>query len=186
MKKQKSVAIALVAIITVFVLGYQGFGWEKFVKSEAIIKLGISFSANDKIKLESWNVFQKYIKLAKAHDIEGLRALSHQISDTCNDNSKRAECNNLMDNVYTLSSSFELSDFKHIETDDKQIVLYTDGPTVVTLFFTREDRRNIKVLGMRFCFEDPETKRPCVDAGALRLDSDGNGWWDEVESLFYQ
>lgn len=136
------------------------------------------------LSAEAWAVFQNYLQFAKTHDLSGIRSLSHQISATCNDPAKEKECFALMDSVYSFASSYKLNDFNHIQADEHQIIMYTDGPTVAILYFTRNGDA-IKVLGMRFCFEDENTIGTCVKTDSIKNDSNGNGWWDSVESLFY-
>ena len=136
------------------------------------------------LSAEAWTIFQNYLNFAKNHDLASIRSLSHQISPTCNDTSKEKDCFALMDSVYSFANSYKLSDFNHIQSDGRQIVMYTDGPTVAILYFTR-NADDIKVLGMRFCFEDEATVGTCVKTDSIKHDLNGNGWWDSVELLFY-
>lgn len=142
---------------------------------------------NDDARLSSqaWDTFQKYLKFAHEHDLIGIRSLSHQISSTCNDPLKEADCFALMDSVFALANQFTLSDFKNIKADEKQIIMYTEGPNVIILYFTRNEDGTPKVLSMKFCFEDEATKNSCAETNASTRDSDADGWWDSVESLFY-
>lgn len=156
--------------------------------NESLIKLSSPVlaipSTESSLATQAWTVFQNYLQFAKNHNLSGIRGLSHQISTTCNDTTKEKECFVLMDNVYSLASPLKLSDFNHIQSDEHQIIMYTDGPTVVMLYFVKESG-SIKVLGMRFCFEDEKTVGTCVNTSSIKNDSNGNGWWDSVESLFY-
>ena len=181
-----SLLIPLIAISVVFLLGYRGFGWEKDFKNKEVIGLMNFFFIPDPLNLKAWQVFENYLKFAKTHDLAGLRNLSYQISPTCNDHTKEQECNALMDSVYFFASNFKISDFTHFMSDERQIVMYTDGPTVAILFFTRDEAGTPKVLGMRFCFEDETVVGTCVDINLFKRDLNGNGWWDNVESLFYK
>ena len=140
---------------------------------------------NSNLAQEAWEIFQNYLAFAHAHDLEGLRTLSHQISDTCNNPAKEKGCFELMDSVYTLASPFTLNDFKNIISDEKQIIMYTDGPDVVMLYFTRKEDGTPKVLGMRFCLENATETISCVETDPTKRDLNNNGWWDSVESLFY-
>lgn len=149
-------------------------------------KLEILPNQSGALKSKTWATFEEYLKFAHAHDLVGLRGLSYQISDTCNNAEKEAECFALMDSVYALASPFSLNDFKHILSDEKQIILHTDGPNVVILYFVREDANSTKVLGMRFCLEDDTSPKKCVEPDAIKQDENSNGWWDNVESLFYK
>lgn len=137
------------------------------------------------LSAKAWAIFQNYLEFAKAHNLVGLRSLSYQVSATCNDQSKEKECFALMDSVYSIAHLFELSDFTHIQSDKRQIIMYTDGPTVAMLYLTRDDSDSLKVLGMRLCFEDKTTVGTCVKTDTIKNDSNNNGWWDQVESLFY-
>jgi hypothetical protein len=147
----------------------------------------LNISLDDEfVTTEAWAKFQNYLEFAKAHNLSGLRSISHQISATCNDPSREAECFVLMDNVYSIGSFFKLSEFKHVQADERQVILYTNGPMVTMLFFTRDENEVIKVLGIKFCQEDENTIGTCVETDQTKRDLDGNGWWDSVESLFYR
>ena len=200
MNKQAGVLIPLLAISVVFLLGYKGFGWENSLKGTEIANILTTFSTTNSDKREALTIFQNYLEFARTHNLSGIRSLSHQISTTCGDQSREEECFALMDSVYAFTSTFKLSDFKHIQSDEKQAIMYTDGPTVVILYFTKDESGSLKVLGMRFCFEAPTREavgvptesvgnetpaKPCVETDPVKRDLDGNGWWDDVESLFY-
>ena len=186
MKKQNSILIPLLAIGVVCVVGYQGFNWDdSFVAKEFKSISNPSPTAPLPVTLEAWQVFENYLEFARTHNLVGVRSLSHQVSDTCNDPLKEQECFVLMDTVYTIGDYFKQEDFKHVLADERQIVMFTDPPAVAILYFTRENPPEIKVLGMRFCFEDETSPDKCFDADRVRLDLDDNGWWDNVESLFY-
>ena len=187
MTKQNGILIPLLAISVVFLLGYQGFGWENIFKNTEPIDTTIPLAVSDPLKAEAWTIFQNYLNFAKNHDLAGIRSLSHQISATCNDPLKEKECFTLMDSVYSFAGNLKLSEFKHIQSDERQIIMYTDGPAVAMLYFTRNenDINDIKVLGMRFCFEDEATVGTCVKTGSIEHDLNGNGWWDSVAVLFY-
>jgi len=185
MTKQNGILIPLLAISVVFLLGYQGFGWENIFKNTEPIDTTIPLAVSDPLKAEAWTIFQNYLNFAKNHDLAGIRSLSHQISATCNDPLKEKECFTLMDSVYSFASAYKLNDFKHIQADGRQIIMSTDGPTVVILYFTKDESVSLKVLGMRFCFEDETALNSCVETDPAKRDVDGNGWWDSVESLLY-
>ena len=185
MNKQAGVLIPLLAISVVFLLGYKGFGWENSLKGTEIANILTTFSTTNSDKREAWTTFQNYLEFARTHNLSGIRSLSHQISATCGDQSREEECFALMDSIYAFTSTFTLSDFKHIQSDEKQAIMYTDGPTVVILYFTKDESGSLKVLGMRFCFEAETSPNSCVETDPVKRDQDGNGWWDDVESLFY-
>ncbi len=169
----------------VLVLGYRGFGWENSFNSQEIKSIANTFAVSDPTKREAWTTFERYIEFARTHNLAGIKSLSHQISATCGDSSREEECFALMDSVYAFASTFKLSDFKHVLLDERQIIMYTDAPTVAILYFTRDEAGALKVLGIRFCFEDETVEEKCVETDSIKEDEDGDGWWDSVESLFY-
>ena len=179
MTKQNGILIPLLAISVVFLLGYKGFGWEN-----SLISTNLLHPQQNNLEHDAWTTFQNYLEFARTHDLPGLRNLSHQISATCNDPAKENDCFALMDSVYSFAGNLKLGEFKHIQSDERQIIMYTDGPMVAMLYFTR-NKNDIKVLGMKFCFEDETTIGTCVKTDAIKRDLNGNGWWDSVESLFY-
>jgi hypothetical protein len=138
------------------------------------------------ITTQAWTTFQNYLEFAKTHNLTGIRSLSHQISDTCNDPLRESECFALMDSVYSFASEFEASEFKHLQADDKQILLYTDGPVRAILFFTRDTSKIPKILGLQFCEELEFAIDSCIETDPEKRDLDHNGWWDNVEALFYK
>ena len=182
MKKQLGVLIPLLAVSVVVLLGYKGFGWEKN-SFQATFDLLLPWQ--EESKREAWTTFENYLEFARAHNLAGVKSLSYQISTTCSDATKIEECFALMDSVYAFASTFKLSDFKYIQSDDRQVIMFTDGPTVAILYFTRDEKGSLKVLGLRFCLEDKTFQEKCIEAGSIRYDEDGDGWWDSVESLFY-
>ena len=90
-----------------------------------------------------------------------------------------------MDNVYNVASGLKLEDFKHIQSDNRQIIIFTDGPVVTTIYFTRDNIKNPKILGISLCLEDEENKDKCVETDSIKQDEDGDGWWDIIEERFY-
>ncbi len=132
-----------------------------------------------------WKTFEKYLEFAKNHDLAGIRSVSHQISPTCNDPAREVECVALMDSVYAFMYMFTEDEFKNIEEDDKQAILYTDGPDRKFLYFTKDSSGAAKLLSLRICTDDTSTNYDCVAANANKLDVNSNGWWDSLESLFY-
>jgi len=193
MSKQSGILISLLAISVVFLLGYRGFGWENSFKGDKEVTsitttLGISDlprHEQGELEREAWQVFQNYLEFARTHNLAGIRSLSHQISSACSDPSKEGECFALMDSVYAIASPLKLSEFKYVQVDKRQIIMYTDAPTVAILYFTKDDTGATKMLGLRFCFEDKSALGSCVKTDSVKEDKDGDGWWDSVESLFY-
>jgi hypothetical protein len=114
--------------------------------------------ATEDLKVEAWNVFERYIQAAKIHDLVEIKKLSYQMSATCKDNSKIKECNDLMDNAYNLGSNFTLQSLNHMIYDSKQIILWTDYNKLVNsdpvstirgvIYFVREGG-SIKFLSFK-------------------------------------
>ena len=57
------------------------------------------FDNNKKTAEEAWTILQNYSEFARAHNLEGVRSLSHQTSEICNDPARIEECELLMDNI---------------------------------------------------------------------------------------
>lgn len=169
MKKEILVFIALVVIGAIAALGAS--------KLE-------DRNSPENISLAAWSTFDVYVEAARTHDLASLTTVSHQLSPACLDATREVECFALMDSVYSIASSLDKTGFKYVETDSKQIVMWTDGPGVAILYFTREGRNAPKVLGLQFCLEI-EAGDPCVERETLKNDGDEDGWWDKTEELFY-
>jgi len=136
---------------------------------------------NQNLAKEAWTTFQNYLAAAKAHDLPAIKRLSHQISPTCADPKKEADCFALMDSVYYFSAGFKAEQFKYVESDSKQTVIYTDGPDRAFIYFSRVEGE-LKVLAIRVCSED-ETNI-CIKDNIDKRDTDKDGWWNSTESLF--
>ena len=190
MNKDKGVLIPLLAIGVVLYIGYGTFEWEGGVKIDEVKETVSAIEGSDKdedvSKSPTWTIFQNYIEFARTHNLAGIRSLSYQISEICNDPTREAECFALMDSVYNIAITFKESDFKYIMADRRQIIMYTDGPAVVSLFFVIDETLATKVLGMKVCLEDEATVGTCVETDPAKRDIDLDGWWDSVESLFYK
>lgn len=116
----------------------------------------ITFSDTETIKERVWNVLQKYLNLAKNHDLAGLRIFAYQISPICNDPKQEKDCFLRMDSVYYLGSDLKKEDFKNVWYDKKQIILTTDfmiqendetiGRTRGIIYFVIDDSSSIKLL----------------------------------------
>lgn len=118
-----------------------------------------SSSQTPTLASQAWDTFERYMKAAKAHDLETLKTLSHQISPACADPAKRTECNALMDSAYAYAEPLKEEQFKTIWADSKQIILlgnYTiegeetspgAGMFRPVLYFTRSGDA-IKLLAM--------------------------------------
>ena len=143
----------------------------------------------------AWTVFEQYRTFAQEKNLEGVKSLSHQVSETCANQATRAECEVLMYNVVVFTQDFHKEDFNNVFFDERQIVMFTDPTETaeggslaqVILFFTRTNTGEPKVLGIRFCFRmktDEDTQ--CFSGDPATRDLNKNGWWDAVESLFYK
>ena len=143
------------------------------------------------VGMAAWDVWQRYLAAAEAHDLETIKALSYQLSETCADPNKKIECEGLMDSAHFFGSGFKQSDFKNVIYDEKQIVLATDyvmfeevdTPIKTVLYFVREEV-GPKILGMRFCAGEEGENDECVETSLEKRDQDRDGWWDDVEELF--
>src|SRR3989344_5240799 len=125
-KKQHTIFISLISIGVVLFAGYEGFGWKSYI-DPTLSKLAIQASPSaPSAKAEVWAVLEEYMGYANAHDLEGVKRLSHDISETCSNDALREDCNKLMNSVYTFFSYFRQSDFKHILTDGQKIIIFTD------------------------------------------------------------
>jgi hypothetical protein len=185
---------------------------------------------SESIKNQAWAVLEEYLTAAQAHDLEALRVLSYQLSDTCLDPERREACNALMDNVYNLGQLFVKEDFMNILFDDKQVILYGEynmnlagdvpGITRPIIYFVREGDQ-VKLLSFHpfkgtlvfrgenststivTRLEDsvkdsdgdtmPDQVEECVKADEEciktdpnKKDTDGDGFWDSIEALFYE
>lgn len=105
-----------------------------------------------------WSTFALYLARAHDHDIEGVKELSFELSDTCKDPKQKTECYKKMDTVYDIGSKLKQEDFTHIVEDAKQGILSTNvrRPDTVNnliavkqvIFFTKDAQGNPKVLAL--------------------------------------
>lgn len=144
-------------------------------------QLGDNMLAN-----EAWLVFENYLEYAKIHNIAGVKSLSYQLSETCSNPETESDCFALMDNLYEIASPLKKSDFTHIQFDSRQIIMSTDGDAILILYFVRNENGDPKILGLSYCIEDPNAGEQCVETDTALRDKDNNGWWDNVEALFYK
>jgi hypothetical protein len=146
------------------------------------------------VAAQAWATFEQYLEYARNHDLEGIKSISHQLSAACKDQSRKAECDNLMDTAYFFGKDFKQSDFTHVTYDERQIIMSTDymdswegadEPLALVLYFTRDNSESPKMLGMRFCVgEESKPEDKCVNTDPQTRDANKNGWWDDVEVLF--
>lgn len=147
------------------------------------------------IRDRAWSVFEQYREFAKNNNLEGVKSLSHQVSDTCLDPERREECNTLMQSVYLFTENWQKEEFPNVAYDDRQIVLSTDWGQVeeggdkvkVVILLTRTPSGEPRMLGIKFCAgeENPSVEK-CVDTDPATRDQDGDAWWDDIEERFYR
>jgi|SRR3989344_5310730 len=207
MKNQIAVVVAVLAVGAIFFTGT-----DIFKNGSSTIDQNLSFSFpsfsfpslsiypdNDYQTAQlAWTTFQNYLEFARVHDMEGLKNLSHQISPACADFSREEECFALMDSVYAIAGQFKKDEFKNVQADERQIILFTDYQEFfeddengdyprfrTVIYFTKDEDGNPKVLGIRFCTEKENVSDECVESDPSLRDKNNNGWWDNVESIFY-
>lgn len=198
-KTNIAVTVALVVVLgTILVFAPNGERATNSTNGSLFSGLSLPFtnkvpSLSDSFTVTAaWSAFQDYLKFAKAHDLEGVRSLSYQVSETCSNPEKTTDCYALMDSVYWIASEFKLADFTNVFADDKQIILTTDymttsgdtDPTKVVIYFVKSEAGEPKVLGIRFCYGTENTENSCVITDPETRDANKNGWWDDVEALF--
>ncbi len=92
-----------------------------------VVKLEIN---NSGPLTQSWNTLQKYLKAAQNKDVETLKNLSYQVSDSCKNYNESAEnkkdCDQKMDTVAYFGSVFVKKEFINVWSDDRQTILSTD------------------------------------------------------------
>ena len=206
MQKYIAVAIALIVVLGAF------FGREQVISfftnlphqaatttpgsliNFTVPVITLSSIKDGPVSIEAWNVFDQYRNAAKAHDLAQLKALSYQLSPECTaaltDSTKMAKCTELMDSVAFFTQDFQAKDFIRVAYDAKQIVLTTDylkiadaeEPVKTVIYFVRDP--SPKVLGIRFCIGAEGKTEECVQTAPDKRDTNGNGWWDDVEALF--
>lgn len=184
MQKHFAIAAALV-VVGIFFYG------DKL----PLIKFTSPFPSYDSVRTLAWQTFEQYRTYATEGNLEGVKSVSHQVSETCKNPETREECNQLMSSVALFTSELREEDFQEVYYDDKQIVLLSkpienangDVLTQVILLFTKTSTGEPKVLGMRFCFKGKaEENKSCFNSDPATRDLNQNGWWDIVESLFYK
>lgn len=77
------------------------------------------------VKDPAWDTLTLYLAKLKAHDIEGVKKLSYQQSDTCKDSTKQADCFKLMDSAYLIGSQLKQESYVNRAEDAKQLILTT-------------------------------------------------------------
>lgn len=188
------VFVAIFAIFYIFFAENKVFNTDLPVTSKHDLTLSLPTVSIPSIQLpdigknlladKAWSVFENYLNFAHNHDISGVQSLSYQISDTCKNPESETACFGLMDSLYEIASPLKRSEFTHIQSDERQIVMFTDGPVVVILYFIRKGGAP-KILGLSYCIENEDEMGQCVETDPVLRDEDNNGWWDSVERLFY-
>ena len=86
MKKQNKTLITLIAIGVVIFVGYEGFGWKKFIEPQ-IKNLNLTLESSQSqtadatsVSLEAWQVVEEYLEYARTHNLEGIKSLSYKLS----------------------------------------------------------------------------------------------------------
>ncbi|MSR87676.1 MAG: hypothetical protein EXS69_00690 [Candidatus Zambryskibacteria bacterium] len=199
-------------VITVALAVVYGAFWDNlFPNPNSKVELGtfskvfsaLSFPTNipdfgapapdNRIPDQAWQTFEQYREFSRTHNLKGIKSLSYQLSDTCQDPLKTNECNTLMDNVYIFTRDLLRDDFKETYYDEKQIIMLSHyfnasvyGTSAQVVLFFTQDTGDIKLLGMKFCFQEEVSGSACVNTNPTTRDADKNGWWDEVEARFYK
>jgi len=194
--KYIAVAVSLVVVAFAFFGDFPGFAFKEktspalstFLPSFQTPSLEVPTLEDIPAGVMAWSVWETYLSAAQNHDLPGVSAVSYRLSATCADPAKESDCFALMDNLYSFGAPLKRADFTHIRSDSRQIIMYTDGPDMTFLYFTRAAVTGTpKVLGLRFCDNrDLPTGEGCVDFNADTKDDNGNGWWNSVESLIYR
>lgn len=198
MKRNIAVIVGLVVVVGLF------FVYGKSVVHPSSTGESLSLPSLPSAKLPSldnvftttsaWGVFQDYLKAAHRHDIITVKSLSYQLSETCANPEKKADCEVLMDGVYTIAHTFVQTDFVNVASDDKQIIMSTnymdigagaENETKVVLFFVKDETGGPKVLSIKFCYGKEGTNQTCVNTDPASRDADKDGWWDDTEMFFH-
>ena len=178
------------------------------------IALTPSVPTEQTLKKQTWNIFQNYQTAAKNHDLPTLSSLSYQLSAACKDPAQQTACFQKMDAVYTATKDLQEKDFTHVVYDAKQAILYTDWGIVSNsnitiaarslIYFARTSSGTLKLLSFspsqaeyishtntngkaltQTRIDTAVASTTKSDDVSLNKDTDGNGWWDSIQSLFY-
>jgi len=148
---------------------------------------------------EAWQAFDDYRKAAHDHNLEEIKKLSYQLSDTCKNKQTESDCFAIMDGLYEATKDFKIADFTNTIFDDKQIISYTDyqkeapeegssedrfGRTLI--YFIKSPTGSPLILSIKFCStNDLEMPDHCVEPDPSKRDLDNDGWWDSLQNIFY-
>ena len=133
----------------------------------------------------SWDLFQSYLVALGDHDLETANGLSYapfdlsgcivQYEATGNFDTEAAEflCwENVDDNVLQ-ATALQKSDFNILAEDDNQLALASDEAII---YF-------VKTPGLKIILTESFVSDTIPTSSEVILDSDGDGWWDNVELL---
>lgn len=146
----------------------------------------------------AWDTLALYLARLKAHDIEGVKNLSHQQSDTCKDNKKQTECFKLMDSAYLIGAELKQESYIYRAEDTKQLILTTKvekdsmGTSTVGLVrgqvvFTKTPLGDYKILsfdlgkGLYRTSTSTPVEEIYKNLESVVVDSDKDGLFDEEE-----
>ncbi len=248
MSKTKPIIALLILLVIAFVYltYFKNKPTDPTISLESIDTVEISSSTDSvnttdntntlSIKEKSWAVLQKYVEFAKNKNIEGVKSLSYQLTDSCKNYSteeEKKDCDARMSTVAFFGGAFAKKDFVHIWSDNRQIILATDfrieeneeaisktrsmiyfvidGGVIKVLKFdpakgsimkktseiTKEERDR-KLLEfttdadmdgiedyLEKCLSISQDSS-CTKTDPTKRDSDGDGFWDGIEALFYK
>jgi hypothetical protein len=180
---------------------------------------------------EAWTTFEEYLSAAESKDLEALKKVSYQLSPTCKDAQKRAECETLMLSVASFGREINRENIGLLGRDKKQTILVSpyykneesESPSMIrTIIFLARDEERLKLLSfnpfqgsfmlrldqatstvsaklddmtrdsdndgladMDERCEDANGPSDCVKSNPNKRDTDGDGWWDSLDRLFY-
>lgn len=185
---------------------------------------------------QAWIVLNQYLAYAKAKNIEGLKTVSYQLSDSCKNytvsEENKKDCDAKMETVAFLGQELKKERFIYTWSDKKQIILATDfrneendvriSKSRGIVYFVIDSNGSIKLLSFNHAKgafidkanfpkeqweerlttftadKDEDGKedyletcssatqiKGCVKTDPTKKDTNGNGWWDGIEVLFY-
>lgn len=144
----------------------------------------------------AWEVFKNYLEAAKDKDLNSLKNYSYALSDTCLDNKKKKECEELMSNAYFFGAGIERASLTHTLYDNKNVILLGDYKETVSngvvsvarpvIYFVR-DGKSVKLLsfnpfqGSFLVIGESSTSTAMTKVYAAVQDSDGDTISDMTE-----
>lgn len=115
--------------------------------------LPFSTNNNQAVREEAWGVFERYIAFAKARDIEGVKSLSHSVSEACADPEREADCLVLIDSVATIGDIFQKDEFSNVVSNKSEVLLHSAAPSIAIIHFIRSSEGELKISAIRTCRE---------------------------------